>query len=284
MLELLQRCHGNYLLCEDKLEIPLQDFADCRHKYSGSVFLLASGPSAGAFPVSCYANYPFIAMNGSIARFVDEKIKPLFYICSDPSFPAARPDLAIMGCEHASHIAMALECFEEIYSHDKSVLMGKSLYLLERVNRYYNKQSVSDRRFAWSIRNNAELISNFSLLRKRPNRIGFSKNMHHGYFCARTIVYIALQLVYTLGFRKVFITGMDLSGNIGRFYEDKGKGLPTSLDDEFDKIICPSFQLVAKKIICDDFSVFNLSASSRLPDSMIPKITLKQLDCLLAQK
>jgi KDO transferase-3 len=289
MLE-LQCNDGNYFLYKDGLKIFLRDFAECKHSYLAEVsakdnkcvFIFASGPSAKDFPVARYADYPFISMNGSITRLADENIRPLFYLCDDRGFPSGRPDLAMLGCNLARHIAMSLECFDEIYLNDSTLLVDKSLYLLERVNRYYKKRSVSDKYFAWSIRNDAELVGNFSLLRSKPNRIGFSKNMRRGHFCARTIVYVALQLTYTLGFQKVFIVGMDLNENAGRFYEDKENRLPTALDEQFNKLILPSFLFVSKKIIHDGFRVFNLSLNSRLPGTIIPKITLSQLDHLLA--
>ena len=223
-------------------------------------------------------------MNGSVARLADEKIRPLFYICNDVGFPAGRPDLAVLGCNLARHIAMSLECFSEIYLHDRSALTGKSIHLLERVNRYYNKKSFSDRYFAWHIRNHPELVGSFSLLHSTANRIGFSKNIDYGYFCARTIIYVALQLVYSIGFSRVFIVGMDLDGNAGRFYENDKNRLPTALDEQFESLILPSFQLVSKKIINNDFRVFNLSSNSRLPEKLIPKITPGQLDRILMEK
>lgn len=277
----IQCVDGNRFFRINSLEIPLQDFAKCKSNYTGSVFLLASGSSAKTFPISQYAAYPFIAMNGSVIRLVEENVRPLFYLCTDKGFPANRPDLAISGCEFARNVAMSMACFYEVFLHDKSVLTNKSLYLLERVNRYYNKRPLSDRSFAWSIRNSTELVGNFSFLCRKPNRIGFSKNLQYGYFCARTIPYIALQLAYTLGFQKVFILGMDLHESAGRFYENKGEGLPSSLDKEFDKLILPAFQFVSKKIVNNDFRVFNLSPNSRLPDKVIPKITLDKLDQLL---
>jgi len=283
MLELLSD-DKNYLMREGGAKIPLKKFTECRNCYSGSVFLLASGASASEFPVSRYADFPFIAMNGSILRFVDEKIHPLFYMCSDFRFPIKRPDVAVLGCEHAQHVAMDLESFNEVHAYNKTVLMGKSLYLLDRANRYYDKENVSDRRFAWSIRRDPDLISDFSLLQKKPNRIGFSKDMSRGYFCARTIVYTALQLVYTLGFKNVFIVGMDLNKEAGRFYERSNDILSTSIDVDYYDYILPSFKIFSEKVLKkqNSFSVFNLSLNSRLPDSLIPKITLNQLDQILS--
>ncbi|MDR0701130.1 MAG: hypothetical protein LBF61_01755 [Azoarcus sp.] len=261
----------------------LRDFDDCRKHYSGNLFLLASGRSAAAFPVAKYAAFPFIAMNGSILRLVQEGIEPLFYMCDDSSFVAARPDFAALGAKHARHLAMNLECLQALHEFDPGILSGKRVYLLERVNRYYGKNPLSDRRFAWSIRKDSDLISGFSLFRQKTNRIGFSRNLQKGYFGSRTIVYGATQLAYHLGFPKVFIIGMDLRASMGRFYEQKQGALPTSLDMDFNNFILPSFRLMAKKIIAqEDFRVFNLSPESRLPTSILPKINLEQLHQFIA--
>lgn len=77
---------------------------------------------------------------------------------------------------------------------------------------------------------------------------------------------------------------MDLDGNAGRFYENDKNRLPTALDEQFESLILPSFQLVSKKIINNDFRVFNLSSNSRLPEKLIPKITPGQLDRILMEK
>jgi KDO transferase-3 len=274
----------NDFLHKDGLSIPLNKFAECRNSYSGSVFLLASGASVSEFPVSHYADFPFIAMNGSIVRLVAEKIRPLFYLCSDPSFPRDSPDVAALGCEHAHHVAMSLDTFSEFHAQNKTILSGKSLYLLERVNSYYNKKNISDRRFAWMIRKSSDFVSDFSLFRSKPNRIGFSKDMSLGYFCARTIVFIALQLAYTLGFQKIFIVGMDMNKEVGRFYDKSATSLPTSIDIDYHKYILPSFQIFSKKILKtqEKIKVYNLSMNSRLPGTVIPKITLDQLGQLLS--
>jgi KDO transferase-3 len=269
-------------LCEGEKTILLKDFNACRNKYSGCLFLLASGSSAATFPISKYAHIPFIAMNGSIKRLVDENIKPLFYMCDDKGFVTARPDLAMMGVKQAQHIAMSLKCLQTLHKFDPEALASQHVYLLERVNRYYDQKPLSDRHFAWSIRRDPDMVSGFSLLKQKPNRIGFSRNLRKGYFAGRTIPYAATQLAYSLGFRKVFIIGMDLRASTGRFYEQKHDALPTSLDDDFNKFILPSFKIMADKVIAkEDFKVYNLSIESRMPADILPKIHLEQLDPML---
>jgi KDO transferase-3 len=281
MLELGHEEDHRYLH-KGSMRIPLQNFEDCRNLGSGDLFLLASGSSAASFPVSRYTCFPFIAMNGSIKRLVDENIAPLFYVCDDENFVQSRPDLTAMGVQQAQHVAMKLRCFQVLHEFDPEVLQGKRLYLLERVNRYHDREALSDRCFAWSIRKDPELVSRFSLFRQKTNRIGFSRNMQMGYFVGRTSVYAATQLAYFIGFRRVFIIGMDLKSSAGRFYEQQQNALPTSLDIDFDEFILPSFKIMKENIIDkEDFKVFNLSPDSRMPDSILPKIDLEQFEQLI---
>lgn len=281
MLRVEVRGEERWLVGPD-IEVCLQDFAQSRSCDTGPVLLLASGPSASDFPLHNYRSLPVVAMNGSIVRCVDEGIQPFYYLCDDPNFVMGRASLALMGVSHSEHLAMSLDVLQAIHSADATALNGKKIYLLERVNRQEDKAVLSDRAYAWSIRNDDELISNFSLLRRKPNRIGFSLNLKRGYFGSRTIPFGALQLVCHLGFRQVFVVGMDLRQGGGRFYEKGEAALPSSLDEDFEQYILPSFALMARKILPKTgMQVFNLSSVSRMPEQIIPKITLQRLDELL---
>ena len=274
---------GRRWLGDGRVQIPITEFEECLGRYEGSVFLLASGPSAGEFPLSRYADWPVIAMNGSIVRCADQKITPFFYICDDPGFVRDRPDLACLGARSATHLAMSLSCLQELHRHDPTLLPQRSgVLLLERVNRRHGMAVLSDRSYAWSIRRDPDLICGFSLLRRKTNRIGFSRNMSKGYFGGRTIPYAATQLACHLGFSQVFLIGMDLNKAIGRFYETGAAALPSSLDEDFEDYILPSFRIVAEQVSPRyPLRLFNLSPLSRLPASVVPKIETTQLDALL---
>lgn len=283
MLE-LELESGRRWLSEGDVRIPIAEFGTCRACHHGSVFLLASGPSASKFPLSRYADWPVIAMNGSIVRCADQHISPFFYICDDPGFVRDRPDLACLGARSAVHLAMSLDCFQALHRYDPSVLPQRTeVMLLERVNRIHGLAVRSDRAYAWSVRNDPDLICGFSLWRRKANRIGFSRDLSKGYFGARTIPYAAVQLACHLGFNQIFIVGMDLNTSIGRFYEAGAAALPSSLDEDFDDYILPSFRILAEKVM-PRFSLrlFNLSQDSRLPASVVPKVEPTELDALLA--
>jgi KDO transferase-3 len=203
-------------------------------------------------------------------------------LCDDEGFAHNRCELALQGLASASHVAMSLQVLSVLHAADNECLEGKSIFLLERVNRFVGQARMSDRAFAWSIRKNNDLVSDFSLFRRAPNRIGFSRNLDQGYFVARTIAYVALQLCYQLGSPKVLMVGFDLSSGKGRFYEASEECLKSSLDEDYDKYIMPCFRLMSRYIVeSPRFQVFNLSADSRLPHYIVPKISISDIDKVL---
>lgn len=58
--------------------------------------------------------------------------------------------------------------------------------------------------------------------------------------------------------------------------------MPSHLDDDYEDYILPCFELLARRVVGPDFQVFSLSPQSRLPHSLVPKISPDQLDVLLA--
>lgn len=111
----------------------------------------------------------------------------------------------------------------------------------------------------------------------RHRSIAFSKDLAHGFFDARTVAYVALQLAYHLGFAEVLLVGVDLDQTVGRFYEgDQGQYSPCGLDQHWDSRILPSLTLMAREVVNEHFHVYNLSTTSRIPAELIPRVNLDQ--------
>ena len=105
-----------------------------------------------------------------------------------------------------------------------------------------------------------ELVRRRKLGTGRNRSLGFSKNLKRGFFDARTVAYLALQIAYHVGFTKVFLVGVDLDQSAGRFYEGTGTVVsPCTLDEHFHTRILPSFEIMSKYVMDDDFQVYNLS-------------------------
>lgn len=283
MLQVVVRDDKRLLLNDQgEIIVKLRRFSELQGSLGVAAFILASGPSAAHFSVADFKDYPFIAMNGSILACEKWGVRPYFYLCDDDRFSQGRTELALSGVKMASHVGLSLDVLSTLYRADKASFRGKSVFLLEHINRFVLKPRMSDRAFAWSIRKDPELISNFSLFRKTRNKIGFSCNLDKGYFVARTIPYVALQLCYQLGCPRVFLVGVDMNQKAGRFYEQGDAALPSRLDVDFEKRILPSFKLMADRVVKKGrFEVFNLSLDSRIPGDVIPKINARQLEHLL---
>ena len=262
--------------------VRLRFFSELAGSLTTDAFVVASGPSVNNFPFDNYRNHPFIAMNGSILACDKHGIRPYFYICDDESFAKDRAEIALLGLKRAEHIGMSFAVLCRLYAVDPGCLKGLSVFLLQRANRFLDRPNLSHRAFAWSIRKDPDLHSSFSIFSASRNRIGFSMNLDKGYFVARTIPYVALQLCYQLGCPRAFMLGVDMNPTEGRFYESGEGAAPSDIDGSFKKIILPSFKFLRQKIIKEGvFEVYNLSAESRIPSEVIDKIDLDTLGGML---
>lgn len=244
-------------------------FEDCRNIRSGPVFIIASGQSAKDFPIRQFSDIPMITMNGAISMFIDTPIRPFFYTCTDRHFSVQQPELFTQAMRRSERVAL----WED---HFRSAAMATNaeVYFLTKAP----KPKLADLLF----KKDPELVRNRSLAGCGKKSLGFSKNLQRGFFDARTVAYLALQIAYHVGFTKVFLVGVDLQQNLDRFYERPGmERSPCGLDEHFESRILPSFELVARSVIDEHFAVYNLSPISRIARSVIPYKTLDEVTALI---
>lgn len=259
----------------------MSKLAALQNSCSGPVFVFASGPSAKDFPLADYQHYPFIVVNGAVRRFLEQGLTPLAFVFDDINFLTANKALVLQAIRSATHSFMPEEHFlagglsEQLAPSDR-----EKIVFIDKVNKDKGTPLGSYRYYFIKNICNKDLVFNLSRLLYTSKNIGFSKNMLHGYFCARTIPYVALQLAYFLGFTRVFFVGMDLNGTTGRFYDDLNP-LPTTLDKDFPKHIEPSFRLFSQRVMGRAFMAYNLATDSKLSTEIVPKITLDQLQSML---
>jgi hypothetical protein len=246
----------------------VNDLDECRNIQKGAVFIVASGASAKHFPLEKYADIPMITMNGAISKFIGTGIKPFFYVCTDQGFPREQPDLF----SHAMCISERVALGEDHIWGKQAEPQGE-LYLLG----WAPKQSWSD-----LFRTDQELVRSRKLGTGRTRSLGFSKNLKRGFFDARTVAYLAIQLAYHVGFTRVFLVGVDLNQSVSRFYEDPGAlASPCELDQHFYTRILPSLEILSKYVVNEDFQIYNLSDTSKIPPELIPRVAMDQLDTLI---
>lgn len=244
-------------------EMTFLGFDKCKGIRRGPVFLIASGGSARNFPVEEFAHVPMITMNGAISLLAEKDIAPYFYVCSDRHFSVQQPRLYATAMRISENVAI----WQDQLDGDRPLPRGGA-YALEKTPRGSLLSILLHRQ--------GSLIRKRSLWSSRCRDIGFSKDMSQGFFDARTVMYVALQLACHLGFEQVFLVGFDLNPSAGRFYEtcDRERSL-CGLDQHYHKRILPSLKLMVSQVVNDLFRVFNLSSVSRVPENVIPRISLE---------
>lgn len=249
--------------------LTLQDFDACRNTRTGAVFIIASGMSATSFPLQRFAHVPMITMNGAISMFMGTDVKPCFYACTDKNFSEQQPDLF----KYAMAVSQNVALWED-HARASGICPAGQLYPLSKAKKPSWFDTVRGKHVA--------LVANHSLPGFHQRPIGFSKDMSEGFFDARTVAYLTLQLAYHLGFSTVFLVGVDLNEKSGRFYENREFiNSPCGLDQHYYTRILPSFELMAEKVMGDGFRVYNLSDCSRIPERVVPRVTLAEVEELL---
>lgn len=244
-------------------------FAHCHNIQEGPVFIVASGASARDFPIETFSDIPMITMNGAISMFLETGVRPFFYCCTDTSFSLQQPELFAQALELSERIAL----WEDQANNLPQAPAGE-LFVLKKAPKKTWKQ--------WLCRDNPDLVRHQLSWSMRNRSIGFSKNLEHGFFDARTVAYLALQIAYHAGFRTAILVGVDLTRTAGRFYETpESIKSPCGLDEHLESRILPSLKLMSEQVMTEDFAVYNLSQMSMIPAELIPKIGLKELDRLV---
>jgi hypothetical protein len=89
---------------------------------------------------------------------------------------------------------------------------------------------------------------------------------------AGTVIYWALQIIYFLGFRKIYIAGLDMNNfNQPRFYESSDSMLPSYLEDKVHNLVIPSLKLGSKIFKSDNIEVINLSLKALFLTPFFPE-------------
>ena len=114
--------------------------------------------------------------------------------------------------------------------------------------------------------------------RQDDSRVGWSRDLRHGVFCSRTILFRALQMAAFLGYERLYVLGMVLNykGPEARAYDEGKKARPTKIERDYAPFIQPAFEVLREEMNQSQLRVFNLSDKSRLPESLLPRLSFEE--------
>lgn len=196
--------------------------------------IFASGPSVIDFDFSSLDNdIDIFSVNGSIDFLLEHNVYPDYYSVVDTGFLSNR-SMFLRGVKHCKYF---------FTSHEVRIKAIKKLL-------YWNwkKYIIID-----SCSNSLE----DSVLERKFTNGG-------------TVVANAIQILFMLNYKDIYIAGMDLHGKYRGYYEDNP--MPSYLDENFHSTIEPFFKDVKIYSEKNGINIFNLSPFSRLDGDIIKKI------------
>lgn len=242
------------------------------------VQIFASGPSMSqvAFTASLLAA-PSLFVNGSLSLVGDHDFTQVAgYVISDARFINHQPQI-IERYYNGQPLYATLAVFEAIAATHPQLLVAhhKSMRVIYPVDRPWgvkvNKPWHNRLPFAAKWLNRKKPLSHFASHPSfvidddhRPDAIGVSLDITHGFVEAGTVAYVAAQLAFTLGAAAIHLYGIDLiNSDQPRFYENADNSAPCKLDKAVADRIVPSFDLLGRIYQQHGVSVINHSPVSK---------------------
>ncbi|WP_052409395.1 hypothetical protein [Paraburkholderia oxyphila] len=243
------------------------------HDAGQECHLIATGPSVNLIDYRALHLPRVLGVNGAIALTERQGVRFDYYCIVDTGFVRSRPDLV----ERVVREPLTLFATPLVLWHIAERIG------LERVRcRVF---LVDDMLFPAGHRapRMAELRATYDAralaLFEAPQPLGFSLDLRHGVFDGRTVAYTGLQVLASLGFRRLYLHGVDLAAakRTPRFYEDASNMQPSYLDENFRDFIEPSFRHASALLGRRGVDVRNLSMESALGEDIFPKLRWQTL-------
>jgi Kdo-III transferase WaaZ len=238
-------------------------------------FIVGTGPSLNDIDFAALRGRTCIGVNGSVLKSEDYSVPFRSHVISDRHFFNDRFELVRKALESGAECIFSFRGLSVVCEREPALLHDARVFLLNEITARYGEPKPGTEAFDAAAERDPDLVLH---PRARPSegRVGFSRDIRKGVFTGQTIVFSALQLAVWLGYRRVFILGMDLGGAGGRFYEAGSQAAPMRLDRDYEAYIRPAFEVAASLLGKLGVEVYNLSERSRLPSEIVPKLAFEQ--------
>ncbi len=242
---------------------------------SQEVFIVASGPSLSEVDFPKLRDRVCFGVNGSIVKSFETGVRFTYHIVADRTFARNRFDLVRQAILSDANCLFTFRVLSEIAEREPELLGRDNLFLFAEMNAVYGVPQLPPAAFdAWA--EGQDGVHLHPTARLTEGRVGFSERLDKGVFTGQTVVFAALQVCRALGFRRIYILGMDLGagGSYTRFYERGKAATRTHLYRDFEPYILPAFELARTVADAAGIEIFNLAPRSRLPAVVIPRLSL----------
>ena len=246
-------------------ELPLAATTACH--------LIATGASVNHIDYDALELRSVLGVNGAIALQDKHHIRFDYYCIVDTGFVRKRANLVARIVQEPLVLFTTPLVLWHITQCFPLERMRCRIFLIEDVLRPVHQRALSMREL-FASRSSAELV-----MFDEQRALGFSLDVRRGTFDSRTVAYTSLQVLTSLGFKEIFLHGLDLSdaARTPRFYETRADMQPTALDLHFAPFIEPSFRHAAALLKKRGVRVVNLSPFSALGSDIFEKVDWRTL-------
>lgn len=242
--------------------IPITTLSDLKDSYSGTVLLLATGPSIKDIDPSLIPEHMHVmGVNG--AYHLADKVSFSLYTIVDMAFFDNNINL-IKSIVFDKKITLftTIHGMKRIFDRYGTNIYCKLALIEDALFRTYEEKSTPD-----EYRDIEDIYFNSSF-----KDIAFSLDIRKGIFDAGTVSYWSLQILPFIGFNKILIAGLDMNNfEKPRFYENDDNKAPSYLSNKLVDIIIPAMSLAGSILNKNNISIINLSPASSIPDSIFKK-------------
>jgi hypothetical protein len=253
----------------------VQSCLNLKNAFSGPCFILGAGPSLGQVDVDRLGPYATMTLNGAIQRYADGR-RPTHHVMVDTNVITRHPEFAIKGINGGAHCFFAYKCLSRICEHDPALLGAPNVRLIEAIDKKYDQPPSPRRAFFERYRAAAGIYLPEPDTGGSP-RIGFSAVPELGFFGSRTVAIWAIQLAYMLGYRALFLLGMELGATGSHHFYDVGHASGIGRGrDHYETDIKRCFMLARQASIELGFTIHNLTPVSRLSGEIVPRMTFEE--------
>lgn len=253
--------------------IKIED-VDCikSKKRTDSCIIFLSGPSSLNTPLELLSTSDVISVNGSTRYLLDNNIQSFIYVLTDARFLLQRNEDFHEFVAKSKFTIVNGDVYDSASEEDKKFIddngfVIRSLYKREKGG-FLKKISLTM----------TALMDNKILIRvpfsKKKRLVGFSLDITHGYCSCHTVAYTALQIAYSLGYKKIVYSGLDLVDNCARFYDEKNNKQASELSRDIGKIL-PFYAFMREKV--PYINVYNLSNNTAVSYDVVPFITPQEV-------
>ncbi|HDG1679934.1 TPA: 3-deoxy-D-manno-oct-2-ulosonate III transferase WaaZ [Kluyvera ascorbata] len=239
-----------------------------RHKTSENSIIFLSGPSSLKTPLSLLAASDVISVNGSTRYLLDNNIPSFLYVLTDSRFLLQRNADFREFVQNSKYTIVNGEVYDNASAEDKRFIddhgfVIRSLYGREKGG-FFKKL-----KFTLLAKRDKKILIDVPFSKKK-RLVGFSLDISHGYCSCHTVAFAALQVAYSLDYKKIVHSGLDLVDNCARFYDEKANKQASELSRDLGKIL-PFYTFMRDNV--PDINVYNLSDTTAISYDIIPFIT-----------